>query len=229
MINKLITLFKIGRKLALSDALNIISKIYKIPFLIKIFFSFLGLFGKKNLNQNYNEEERLCRSMEEMGITFIKLGQFLATRPDIIGEKLSDQLQTLQDKVPAFSKNIALKEIKEGVGEENYKDFINISDPIAAASIAQVHKAQIKEDGILKDVAIKVLRPNIKKIFNEEIEALMLLAYIIETTVKKTKRLKLVEVVFLLKEITNHEMDLRFEAAAANEFYENTRFGKLKK
>ena len=223
MINKLITLFKIGRKLALSDALNIISKIYKIPFLIKIFFSFLGLFGKKNLNKNYNEEERLCRSMEEMGITFIKLGQFLATRPDIIGEKLSDQLQTLQDKVPAFSKNIALKEIKEGVGEENYKDFINISDPIAAASIAQVHKAQIKEDGILKDVAIKVLRPNIKKIFNEEIEALMLLAYIIETTVKKTKRLKLVEVVFLLKEITNHEMDLRFEAAAANEFYENTR------
>ncbi len=223
MINKLITLFKIGRKLALSDALNIISKIYKIPFLIKIFFSFLGLFGKKNLNKNYNEEERLCRSMEEMGITFIKLGQFLATRPDIIGEKLSDQLQTLQDKVPAFSKNIALKEIKEGVGEENYKDFINISDPIAAASIAQVHKAQIKEDGILKDVAIKVLRPNIKKIFNEEIEALMLLAYIIETIVKKTKRLKLVEVVFLLKEITNHEMDLRFEAAAANEFYENTR------
>ena len=109
MINKLITLFKIGRKLALSDAMNIISKIYKIPFLIKIFFSFLGLFGKKNLNQSYNEEERLCRSMEEMGITFIKLGQFLATRPDIIGEKLSDQLQTLQDKVPAFSKNIALR------------------------------------------------------------------------------------------------------------------------
>ena len=75
---------------------------------------------------------------------------------------------------------------------------------------------------ILKDFAIKVLIPNIKKIFNDEIEALMLLAYIIESLVKKTKRLKLVDVVFLLKEITNHEMDLRFEAAAANEFYENT-------
>ena len=158
-----------------------------------------------------------------MGITFIKLGQFLATRPDIIGEKLSDQLQTLQDKVPAIFKRYCFKEIKEGVGNENYKDFINISEPIAAASIAQVHKAQIKDDGILKDVAIKVLRPNIKKVFNDEIEALMLLAYIIESLVKKTKRLKLVEVVFLLKEITNHEMDLRFEAAAANEFYENTR------
>ena len=96
-----------------------------------------------------------------------------------IGEKLSDQLQTLQDKVPPFSKDIALNEIKEGIGKENYKDFINISEPIAAASIAQVHKAQIEDNGILKDVAIKVLRPNIKKVFNDEIEALMLLAYII--------------------------------------------------
>ena len=222
MVKKFITLFKIGRKLALSDALSIISKIYEIPILIKIFFSLLALFGKKNLNQNINEEERLCRSIESMGITFIKLGQFLATRPDIIGDKLSDQLQTLQDNVPAFPKNLALNEIKKGIGEENYKDFINISESIAAASIAQVHKAQIKDGNILKDVAIKVLRPNIKKIFNDEIEALMLLAYIIESLVKKTKRLKLVEVVFLLKEITNHEMDLRFEAAAANEFYENT-------
>ena len=223
MIGKIITLFKIGRKLALSDALDIISKVYKVPIIIKIFFNFLGLFGKKNTNQNYNEEDRLCRSMESMGITFIKLGQFLATRPDIIGEKLSNQLQTLQDKVPAFPRDIALNEIKEGVGNDNFKDFINISEPIAAASIAQVHKAQIKDNGILKEVAIKVLRPNIKKVFNEEIEALMLLAYIIESLVKKTKRLKLVEVVFLLKEITNHEMDLRFEAAAANEFYDNTR------
>ena len=222
MIKKFITLLKIGRKLALSDALNIISKIYEIPILIKIFFSILSLFGKKNLNQNFNEEERLCRSIESMGITFIKLGQFLATRPDIIGEKLSDQLQTLQDKVPPFSKDIATNEIKKGVGDENYRYFINISEPIAAASIAQVHKAQIKDGNILKDVAIKVLRPNIKKVFNDEIEALMLLAYIIESLVKKTKRLKLVDVVFLLKEITNHEMDLRFEAAAANEFYENT-------
>ena len=222
MIKKLITLFKIGRKLALSDALNIISKIYEIPISIKIFFNLLALFGKKNLNQNINEEERLCRSIESMGITFIKLGQFLSTRPDIIGEKLSDQLQTLQDKVPAFSKDVALNEIRKSVGDENYKEFINISEPIAAASIAQVHKAQIKEKGVLKEVAIKILRPNLKKIFNDEIEALLLFAYMIESLIQKTKRLKLVEVVFLLKEITNHEMDLRFEAAAANEFYENT-------
>ena len=223
MIKKIFTLFKIGRKLALSDALIIVSKVYEIPILIKIFFNILGLFGEKNLSKDHTEEERLCRSLESMGITFIKLGQFLATRPDIIGEKLSDQLQILQDKVPAFSKDVALNEIKAGLGNENYKDFINISEPIAAASIAQVHKAQIKDEGVLKEVAIKVLRPDIKRVFNDEIEALMLLAYVIESLVKKTKRLKLVEVVFLLKEITNHEMDLRFEAAAANEFYENTR------
>ena len=123
MIKKLITLFKIGRKLALSDALNIISKIYEIPISIKIFFNLLALFGKKNINQNISEEERLCKSIESMGITFIKLGQFLATRPDIIGEKLSDQLQTLQDKVPAFPKNVALSEIKKSVGEQKIITF----------------------------------------------------------------------------------------------------------
>ena len=163
MIGKLITLIIIGRKLALSDALDIVSKIYDIPILIKIFFSLLGLFGRKSSNKNLDEGERLCKSMESMGITFIKLGQFLATRPDIIGEKLSDQLQKLQDKVPAFSKDLAFNEIKSGVGNENFADFINISEPIAAASIAQVHKAQIKDDGSLKEVAIKVLRPGIKK------------------------------------------------------------------
>ena len=67
------------------------------------------------------------------------------------------------------------------------------------------------------------MRPNIKKKFNEEIDALMLLAYFVESLAKQTKRLKLLEVVFLLKEITNHEMDLRLEAAAANEFAENTK------
>ena len=72
-------------------------------------------------------------------------------------------------------------------------------------------------------MAIKILRPNIKKIFNDEIDAMMLFAFLIESFAKKTKRLKLVEVVFLLKEITNLEMDLRFEAAAANEYAENTK------
>ena len=225
MIKKLFTLFKIGRKLALSDALNIASKFHKPPFIVKIFFQILSLsFSNKNkVNFDVDEGKRLSNSLQSMGTTFIKLGQFLATRPDIIGENLSKQLETLQDKLPPFPLSEAKKIIKSDLGEETFNSLINISEPVAAASIAQVHKAQINDNGIIKDVAIKILRPNIKKIFNEEIDALMLFAFIVESLVKETKRLKLVEVVFLLKEITNLEMDLRFEAAAANEYAENTK------
>ena len=83
--------------------------------------------------------------------------------------------------------------------------------------------AKIKLESGHKEVAIKILRPDIEKLFNEELDALMLFAYIVENTFSKAKRLKLVEVVHLLREITNIEMDLRFEAAAANELYENTK------
>ena len=225
MIKKLLTLFKLGRKLAKSDALIIASKFHTPPTIIKIFFQILSFsFSNNNRIQNNSDQgENLSNSLQSMGTTFIKLGQFLATRPDIIGDELSSQLENLQDRLPAFSLDEAKKIIKKDLGEETFNSLINISEPVAAASIAQVHKAQINDNGILKDVAIKILRPNIKKIFNEEIDALMLFAFIVESLIKKTKRLKLIEVVFLLKEITNHEMDLRFEAAAANEYAENTK------
>ena len=224
MIRKIITLFKLGRKLAKSDALVIASKFNNPPLIIKIFFKILGFsLTKKEINQNENEGKRLTESLQSMGTTFIKLGQFLATRPDIIGEDLSKHLETLQDKLPPFPLSKAKEMIKKDLGSQTYNSIINLSEPIAAASIAQVHKAQINDSGIIKDVAIKILRPDIKKIFNEEIDALMLFAFFVESFVKKTKRLKLVEVVFLLKEITNLEMDLRFEAAAANEYAENTK------
>jgi len=224
MIKKIITLFKIARKLSQSDAIKIISKLHEPPKIIK-FFSYLLSFSFSNSKKegnNLNEGQRLCNSIQEMGTTFIKLGQFLSTRPDIIGNEIAKKLENLQDKLPPFSSDEAKKIMKEELGENNYNSLINISEPVAAASIAQVHKAQLNDNGTIKDIAIKILRPNIKKIFNEEIDALMLLAFIIEGTIKKTKRLKLVEVVFLLKEITNIELDLRFEAAAASEFLENT-------
>jgi len=106
--------------------------------------------------------------------------------------------------------------------EDYFKNILFVSEPVAAASIAQVHFAKIKIDNKEKELAIKILRPNIHYIFNEELDALMFLAYLIENIFKKTKRLKLVEVINLLKEITNVEMDLRFEAAAASELRENT-------
>ena len=224
MLKKIFILFKIARKLALSDAIKVISKIHKPPVVIQILVNIFSIsLTKKDYElKNLNDEEKLCKSIEGMGTTFIKLGQFLATRPDIIGEKLSRQLEKLQDRVPPFSNDEAKDILKDELGEEVYNSILNFSEPIAAASIAQVHKAQFNDDGTIKDIAIKILRPDIKKKFNEEIDALMLLAYLIENIATKTRRLKLMEVVFLLKEITNHEMDLRFEAAAANEFSENT-------
>ena len=125
--------------------------------------------------------------------------------------------------VPAFDLYESKRVIKKEIGEKQYNNIIEIGEPIAAASIAQVHLAKIKNENQEKEVAIKILRPDIEKLFNDELDALMLFAYIVENTISKAKRLKLVEVVHLLREITNIEMDLRFEAAAANELYENTK------
>ena len=226
MITKVLTLFKIARRIAQSDMINIVSKFHEVPKIVKFFsyiFSFSFSGSNKLNNKSTSEEERLCNSIQEMGTTFIKLGQFLSTRPDIIGNEIAKQLENLQDKLPPFSTDKAKEIIKKELGENNYNLLLNISEPVAAASIAQVHKAQLNDNGTIKDIAIKILRPDIKKIFNDEIDALMLLAFLIEGTIKKTKRLKLVEVSFLLKEITNLELDLRFEGSAANEFLENTK------
>ena len=115
MIKKIFILFKLGRKLAKSDALKIITKFHKPPIGIKIIFYLLSLsfLKKSDLNFNESEGERLSNSLQSMGTTFIKLGQFLATRPDIIGEELAKSLEKLQDKVPAFDLHDAKKIISE--------------------------------------------------------------------------------------------------------------------
>jgi ubiquinone biosynthesis protein len=223
MLKKLFMLFKIGRKLSTSGAISSIYEIYDPPITIKILFFVIGFSfnGKKN-NNNLSPGVKLCNALQGMGTTFIKLGQFLATRPDIIGEDIAKELEKLQDKLPPFQLKEAKNILRKELGKENFDKIINFSDSIAAASIAQVHFATISDFAEKKEVAIKILRPNIEKTFNEELDALMLLAYIIQNLIRKTKRLKLIEVIQLLREITNMEMDLRFEAAAANELYENT-------
>jgi len=217
-------LFKIGRKLSTSGAISSVYEIYDPPFIIKILFFVIGFnFGNKKNNNNLSTGTKLCDALQEMGTTFIKLGQFLATRSDIIGEDISKELEKLQDKLSPFNLTVAKNILKKELGKENFGQITNISEPVAAASVAQVHFANIEILGQKKDIAIKILRPNVEKAFNEELDALMFLAYIVESLIKKTKRLKLVEVVQLLREITNVEMDLRFEAAAASELYENTK------
>jgi ubiquinone biosynthesis protein len=223
MFKRIFRLFKIARKLSTSGAIETINQVHSIPLTVNLFFNFISIGSNTNHISNQKRSgEKLCAALQGMGTTFIKLGQFLATRPDIIGEKLSKDLEKLQDKVPAFDLYEAKRIIKKEIGEKQFKNIIEISEPIAAASIAQVHIAKIKNENHEKQVAVKILRPDIEKLFNEELDALMLFAYIIENSISSAKRLKLVEVVHLLREITNIEMDLRFEAAAANELYDNT-------
>ena len=226
MLKRVFKLFQIARKLSTSGAIDTINQVHQIPISINLFFSLISIGSKNTQLKNNSSGQGLCEALQGMGTTFIKLGQFLATRPDIIGEKMAKDLEKLQDKVPAFELYEAKKVIKKEIGEKQYQNIIEIGEPIAAASIAQVHFAKIKNENHEKQVAIKILRPDIERLFNEELDALMLFAYIVENTIIKAKRLKLVEIVHLLREITNIEMDLRFEAAAANELYENTKLDK---
>ena len=224
MLKRVFKLFKIARKLSTSGAVEVINEIHVLPSFLNLFFNFISIgSNSRQIDIEKKPGEKLCIALQGMGTTFIKLGQFLATRPDIIGDDLAKNLEKLQDKVPAFDLYEAKKIIKREIGENYFKNINEISEPIAAASIAQVHLAKIKINEKNQQVAIKILRPDIEKLFNEELDALMLFAYIVENTFSKAKRLKLVEVVHLLREITNIEMDLRFEAAAANELYENTK------
>ena len=131
MIKKLIILFKLGRKVAKSDILNVISKFQDPPLVIKIFFNILSFsFSPKKQNEiNKNEGERLSASLESMGTTFIKLGQFLATRPDIIGEELSKKLDYLVvgDSKPTKKKIDKAKEMNiKIISEVEWYKILNI-------------------------------------------------------------------------------------------------------
>ena len=178
-------LFKIGRKLSISGAISSIYQIYKPSIAIKILFFVIGFnFKSEKKDNELSPGIKLCNALQNMGTTFIKLGQFLATRPDIIGENISKELEKLQDKLPAFQLTVAKDILRKELGKENFEQIKNISEPIAAASIAQVHFATININNEDKNVAIKILSPNIEKIFNEELDALMLLAYIVHNLVK---------------------------------------------
>ncbi len=224
MFKKIYVLIKILRKFSTSGAVDTIDEIKPLPKILKFFFFLFSLGKNDKINDlNRTSGEKLCIALQGMGTTFIKLGQFLATRPDIIGDDVAKKLEKLQDKLPAFGTAEAKEILKKEIGQKSFDNITELKDPIAAASIAQVHFAKAKINGVEKELAIKILRPNIHHTVNEELDALMFVAYTIENFFKKTKRLKLVEVIYLLKEITNIEMDLRFEAAAASELYENTK------
>jgi ubiquinone biosynthesis protein len=179
----------------------------------------LSKFNRKH-DVNDEPETRLAIALQDLGPSFIKIGQALATRPDIIGPEVALDLLKLQDNVPPFSEIQAREIIEEDLGssiEELFAEFEK--SPIAAASIAQVHMAKTPEG---HKVAVKVLRPGIAKAFGRDLDAFRWLAGIVEFFSSEARRLRPTKVVETIAEVIALEMDLRIEAAAAAELKQNT-------
>jgi len=159
--------------------------------------------------------QRLARALAELGPTYIKLGQLLSTRSDLVGERMAVDLAELQDKLPPFPSHQARAIIEAEFGQPLPALFQSFDDkPVAAASIAQVHFA-VTADG--QEVAVKVLRPGIEAAFERDIDLFYWLAALAEAVLPKLKRLRLREVADTFARTSRLEMDLRMEAAAASE------------
>ena len=172
-----------------------------------------GLFALKK-----RKGERLRSLFIKLGPTFIKFGQLLSTRNDLVGVEISHDLSVLQDRLPAFSFAKAKKILESELGDRIENIFSSIEEkPVAAASISQVHKAVLKNGDV---VAIKILRPKIVRKFMAELNFLYFAARIINFF-KIAKRLKLKETIKIFKEVTKKELDFRLEAASASEAKEN--------
>lgn len=174
--------------------------------------------------------QRLSTALETLGPSYIKLGQFLATRSDIIGPELAGDLAALRDRLPPFGKQAAEAIIESELGAPVSSLYLEFSEPIAAASIAQVHKAKIAiadettcADHTIttRDVAVKVLRPGVEERFARDLDSFFWVAELAEKLNPAARRLRPMQVVQTLADSVALEMDLRLEAAAMSEMAEN--------
>ncbi|WP_299650607.1 2-polyprenylphenol 6-hydroxylase [uncultured Jannaschia sp.] len=162
----------------------------------------------------------VTRAVTALGPSYIKLGQILSTRPDFVGDDLAVQLRVLQDKLPPFPTEIARATVEAELEAPVETIFSEFSEPVAAASIAQVHQARLVADG--RRVAVKILRPHIARAFRRDIDAFYFAARMIEWLSPSTRRLRPMDVIGHFDNTVRQELDLRTEAAAAGEFAANT-------
>lgn len=162
--------------------------------------------------------ERLAAAFEEMSPPFIKLGQLMATRPDVLGFQMASDLSRLQDRMPPFPRAVAVAEVERSLGGPLGDFFADFSEPIAAASIAQVHRARTV-DG--RDVAVKVLRPGVEERAAREFRAFARAARAAEAWSRWLRRLEPVKFIELLRSAAEIELDLRMEGGAASELADN--------
>ena len=216
-IKRLLVIFRVlakYRALFLLERAGLVSKSFKRAHRLIV----LGQKSPSGL-ENKRPGERLSLAFRELGPIFIKLGQALSVRRDLVGDQVAEDLSLLQDKLEPFSAVEAREIIEEELGrpiDELFEEFNEI--PVAAASIAQVHFAVTSEG---EKVAIKVLRPGIENIFSQELDLLFWLSRTIDRYVPSARRFRIPDVITILAETVAQEMDLRLEAAAGDELREN--------
>lgn len=187
-----------------------------------VFFLFRILAKKNTLKRN--RSQNIAKAMHSLGPSYIKLGQFLAMRPDLVGQELAQDLSILQDRVQQFPYEKAIAILEKNLGSNFNELFLSLEPAIAAASMAQVHPAWIiNQKGNKQKVAVKIVRPNIRQRFAKDLESFYLAARFLEKFISSTRRLRPVCVIDNLAQTTKLELDLRLEAAALSESHENTK------
>jgi len=221
-LRSLLRFQRIARTLARHDALAPLEEMGVAPGLVW----FARRFSRRKAEGRPGQ--KLARALTEMGPSFIKLGQALSTRADLVGEQVALDLAELQDHLPPFEGALARQIIAEELGSPVEALFLSFDpEPVSAASIAQVHKATVApeddEDAEAgpRKVAVKILRPGIEKAFDRDLEFFYWVAEVVERTQPKLRRFRPVEAVRVFEETVRLEMDLRMEGAAASELSEN--------
>ncbi|MBY8976657.1 2-polyprenylphenol 6-hydroxylase [Rhodobacteraceae bacterium NNCM2] len=185
-------------------------------FAIRLITKPVGVFGRKG----DPSLPPIARAIQAMGPAYVKFGQILSTRPDVTGDEVEKQLRFLQDRLPPFPRDQAAAILQNELGAKGAALIKDFGEPVAAASIAQVHPAIWAETG--EKVAVKVLRPGVDRQFRRDIGAFYFIAGFVDALVPGAKRLRPKDVVAHFEGVVNMELDLRLEAAAASEFRENT-------
>lgn len=218
--HNILRLIRTGATLERTGAMGVVLDAFDAPHRLRLAarllgwpFKWLGYSGDPNM-------PAAPRALTALGPAYIKFGQILSTRPDVVGAEMATQLRVLQDKLPPFSvaEAKALIEAELGCGVDAL--FAEFSEPVAAASIAQVHKAKLAQSG--ETVAVKVLRPNVERDFRKDIDAFYFAARFIELLSPASRRLRPMDVIAHFEGVVMGELDLRLESASASEFAANT-------
>src|SRR5574343_1621446 len=166
--------------------------------------------------------ERIRLALEELGPIFVKFGQALSTRRDLLPTDIADELAKLQDGVPPFDSQLALAEIEKAYGHPASEVFAEFDPtPIASASIAQVHFATLRAEDGSHEVAVRILRPNMLSVIEHDLALMDNLAMLLEKLWSDGKRLKPREVVAEFGKYLRDELDLLREAANASQLRRN--------